>query len=446
MNNKTNITGLDEAIINGKAIKEWTIEDHNKALDELAAPIYKPFHGIVVLGSGSGPCKLKVRVTTDSGEEEKEIVDGLACYSAVPFGHSDPVIVKGVQDFVARMATIPRSISHSYLGPWLHALADYTGMEMFLPKNGGTEANEAAIKAVRKWSRRYGGRDGKGIKGDPIIISALNAFHGRGFGSTTLMDDETSREDVGPLLPGIEHVPYNDIDALKAKLDEFDGQVAGVIIEPIQAEAGILVPAENYLRQVQRILKERNILLVLDEIQTGFGRTGSNFAWQTFGLEMPDLITTGKAMSAGVLPISCLCGRKDILSLFGPHSEGSTFGGYPLASYVGLLTINELNKRDISSLAASNGEYLQNGLREVKKKHPQKVREVRGLGMLIGVEIEPQYDGHDLSLGMIRHGVYAKETHETNLRIAPPIVIDKTDMDTICDALDRSLTELRLKN
>jgi len=446
MEQKIEKAQLDDAIINGKAIKDWTIEDHNRALDELAAPIYKPFHGIVVLGAGSGPCKLKVRVSTDSGEEERELVDGLACYSAVPFGHRDPVIVSGVQDFVARMATIPRSISHNYLGPWLHALADYTGMEMFLPKNGGTEANEAAIKAVRKWSKRHGGRDGKGIAGDPIIISALNAFHGRGFGSTTLMDDVTSREDVGPLLPGIEHVPYNDIDALIAKLDEFDGQVAAVIIEPIQAEAGILIPAENYLRLVQKAVKERNVLLVLDEIQTGFGRTGSNFAWQTFGLSMPDLITTGKAMSAGVLPISCLCGRKDILSLFGPHSEGSTFGGYPLASYVGLLTINELQRRDISNLAARNGKYLQNGLREVMKKHPGKVREVRGLGMLIGVEIEPQYDGHDLSLGMIRHGVYAKETHDTNLRIAPPIVIENEDMDKICEALDRSLVDLKPKS
>jgi ornithine--oxo-acid transaminase len=445
MANQNNYNNLDDAIINGKPICQWTIEDHNSALDDLAAPIYEPFHGVVVEGVGSKNSKLKVRIKDGDGERITEIVDGLACYSAVPFGHADPIITAGVQDFVARMATIPRSISHSYLGPWLHALANYTGMEMFLPKNGGTEANEAAIKAVRKWGRHHGGRDGKGINDVPIIISAESAFHGRGFGSTTLMDDPLSREDVGPLLPGIEHVPFNNIPALIAKLDQFDGQVGGVILEPIQAEAGILIPAEDYLIQVQQVLKERNVLLVLDEIQTGYGRTGANFAWQLYGLEAPDLMTVGKAMSAGVLPISCLCGRKDILQLFRPHSEGSTFGGYPLASFVGLLTITELERRNISKLAATNGAYLQNGLREVANKHGNKVIEVRGKGMLIGVEIQPNLCGHQLSLSMIANGVYAKETHKTNLRIAPPIVIEKPEMDLICEALDKSLSTLEPK-
>ncbi len=435
-------TILDNVDVNGKKIKDWSIKDHNFALDTFGAHIYKPFPGVLVTGGGSKPYMLKVLMETDKGEVESEVVDGLACYSAVPFGHKDPVIVEGVKNFVEQMATIPRSISHSYLGPWLVKLKEFTQMDMFLPKNGGTEANEAAIKLIKKWGKNFGGKQGTGIKGTPVILSAKNSFHGRGFGSTCLMDDELSRKDLFPLLPGFEHIPFNDIDTIKSKLNEHDGNVAGIFLEPIQSEAGVFIPAEDYLKNVQKLAKEYNALFVLDEIQTGYGRTGENFAWQMYGLDAPDLMTTGKAMSSGVLPISCLCGRKDLMELFEPHSEGSTFGGYPLASFVGLLTIIEIEKRNITQLAAENGEYLQNKLREVAGKYPKKVKEVRGKGMLIGVEIYPVYDGHELSMNMLRNGVYSKETHATNLRVAPPIVIDNEGMDKIADALDKSLKVL----
>jgi len=433
---------LDDMIVNGVPIKDWTIAAHTNALDTLGAHIYEPFPGILVLGAGSKPHTLRVRTETAQGEVESELVDALACYSAVPFGHRDPVIVEEVCRFIGEMATIPRSIAHSYLGPWLAKLSDYTGMDMFHPKNGGTEANEAAIKLVRKWGKQFGGKDGKGIAGTPVIISAKNAFHGRGFGSTALMDDPTSRKDLEPLLPGFEHVPFDDLGALEQKLQEHQGNVAGVFLEPIQAEAGIIVPGPDYLRSAQALAKDYNALFVLDEIQTGFGRTGNDFAWQTFGLETPDLMTIGKAMSAGVLPISCLCGRRDLMELFEPHSEGSTFGGYPLASFVGLLTIREIEERRIAELAAANGTYLTNALKRVAKAHPDKIKEVRGKGMLIGVELYEAYGGHTLSMTMLKYGVYAKETHQTNLRIAPPIVIDASGMDAIAFALDKSLNEL----
>lgn len=436
------MTLLDEIIVAGKPVVDWTIAEHNNALDTLGAHIYKPFPGIVLLGGGSKPYLLRVRIETANGEVEKEIVDGLACYSAVPFGHKDPVIVKAVCQFVEQMATIPRSMSHTYLGPWLTKLKEYTQMDMFLPKNGGTEANEAAIKLIRKWGKNYGGKDGTGIAGTPVIISAKDAFHGRGLGSTALMDDPMSRQDLEPLMPGFEQVPYNDISAVEDKFKQHDGNIAGVILEPIQAEAGILIPDDDYLHNVQQLAKANNALFVLDEIQTGFGRTGANFAWQAYGLDRPDLMTTGKAMSSGVLPISCLCGKKELMELFQPHSEGSTFGGYPLASFVGLLTICEMEKRDISALVEKNGQYLQAQLCDVAARHPDKVKEVRGKGMLIGVEIYPQFNGHQLSLNMIKNGVYAKETHATNLRIAPPIVIDREGMDKIASALDESLTDI----
>jgi ornithine--oxo-acid transaminase len=435
-------TIIDDFVVNGKAIKDWSIKEHNVALDTLGAHIYEPFHGVLVLGGGSKPYLLKIRKETKDGEVEAEIVDGLACYSAVPFGHRDPVITEGVSQFVAQMATIPRSISHSYLGPWLVKLKEFTQMDMFLPKSGGTEANEAAIKLIKKWGKHFGGKDGNGIKGIPVIISAQNAFHGRGMGSTALMDDPISRKDLEPLMAGVEHIPFNDIRALEEKFKEHGGDIAGVFLEPIQAEAGVFVPDENYLREVQKLAKKNNALFVLDEIQTGYGRTGANFAWQLYGLERPDLMTTGKAMSSGVLPISCLCGKKELMELFEPHGEGSTFGGYPLAAFVGLLTLREIEKRNITRLAAENGAYLQNKLREVAKKYPAKVKEVRGKGMLIGVEIFPQYDGHKLSTAMLDNGVYAKETHKTNLRIAPPIVIDREGMDKIASALDASVAAL----
>ena len=433
---------IEDFVVNGKPIKNWTISEHNEALDTLGARIYEPFHGVLLLGGGSKPYMLKVRMVKGSEEVETELVDGLACYSAVPFGHRDPVITEAVQQFVAGMATVPRSISHSYLGPWLVKLKEFTGMDMFHPKSSGTEANEAAIKAIRKWGKNYGGKDGKGIKDVPIIISAQNAFHGRGLGSTAMMDDDTSRKDLEPLMPGFVHIPFNNIDALKEAFSKYEGSVAAVFIEPIQAEAGILVPAEDYLHKVQQLAKENNALFVLDEVQTGYCRTGANFAWQLYGLDKPDLITTGKAMSSGVLPVSCLCGKKEIMSLFEPHGEGSTFGGYPFAAFVGLLTIREIEKRNITKLAAENGEYLQGVLREVAAKHPEKVKEVRGKGMLIGVEIFPKFDGHELSMKMLDHGVYAKETHKTNLRIAPPIVIEREGMDKIAEALDKSLASM----
>jgi ornithine--oxo-acid transaminase len=340
----------------GKPIGEWTIEDHNKALNDLGAHIYRPLDGVVVLGAGSKPHMLKVRLAMGDGrEKELEIVDALACYSAVPFGHNDKVMVESIQEFLGRMATIPRSISHKYLGPWLVALHDYTRMDMFLPKSSGTEANEAAIKAIRKWARKRGEKHGGCIE-DPVIISAKGSFHGRGYGSTSMMTDKTSIEDVGPLLPGFDHVTFGDIDDLKAKMKKHKGSVAAIFLEPIQAEAGIKVPPEDYLRAAQALARENNALFVLDEIQTGFGRTGKDFAWQLYGLEKPDLMTLGKAMSAGFLPISCLCGRRDVMQLFVPHSEGSTYGGYPLAAYVGMLTLAELRRRNITQMADQAGE------------------------------------------------------------------------------------------
>jgi len=435
-------TIIDNYVVNGKAIADWTIKDHNQALDTLGTHIYEPLHGVLVLGGGSKPYLLEILKETRDGEVKVEIVDGLACYSAVPFGHKDPVISEGVNQFIAQMATIPRSISHSYLGPWMVKLQEFTRMDMFLPKCSGTEANETAIKAIRKWGKNFGGKDGKGIEENPVILSAQNAFHGRGLGSTALMDDPVSRKDLEPLMEGFEQVPFNDIGALKDKFKEHDGNIAGVFLEPIQAEAGILVPDDNYLHEVQELTKKNNALFVLDEIQTGYCRTGANFAWQLYGLEKPDLMTIGKAMSSGVIPVSCLCGKKEIMDLFEPHGEGSTFGGYPLASFVGLLTIHELEKRNITSLAVENGVYLKHKLEEVARKYPTKVKEVRGKGMLISVEIFPEYDGHKLSMSMLENGVYAKETHETNLRIAPPIVIERDGMDKIASALDASLAGL----
>lgn len=433
---------LQDVVVHGKALRDWTIEDHNHALDTLGAHIYEPFSGVLVQGAGSTPYMLKIVKDTDAGPVETEVVDALACYSAVPFGHNDPVIIPAVQGFLERMATIPRSISHTYLGPWLEKLQDFTKMDMFLPKNGGTEAVEAAIKVMRKWGRAHGGPRGKGIEGTPVIISAKKAFHGRGLGSTSLMDDPASREGLEPLLPGAVQVPFNDLGAMERAFADHRGNVAGVILEPIQAEAGVIVPEDEYLGAVQALAHEHNALFVLDEIQTGYGRTGANFAWQRLGLERPDLITVGKAMGGGILPISCLCGKRELMEVFVPHSEGSTFGGYPLAAFVGLLTIVEFERRGLAEQAKQKGFYLRSKLEAVGARHPDKVKEVRGRGMLIGVEVHRGIDGHALSERMLGHGVYAKETHHTNLRIAPPIVIDERGMDAIASALDKSLGEI----
>lgn len=438
----TKTENLEDVVIQGKALRDWSIQDHNHALDTLGAHIYEPFSGVLVQGAGSNPYMLKIVRQTPSGPVEGEVVDGLACYSAVPFGHNDPVVVPAVQEFLGRMATIPRSISHTYLGPWLAKLQEFTKMDMFLPKNGGTEAVEAMIKAIRKWARKHGGPDGNGITETPVILSAKNAFHGRALGATSLMDDPPSREGLEPLLPGMVQVPFNDLSAMEEAFEEHRGRVAAVILEPIQSEAGVIVPEDEYLGEVQELARRHNALFALDEIQTGYGRTGANFAWQRLGLERPDLIALGKAMGGGLLPISCLGGRQDLMEVFRPHTEGSTFGGYPLAAFVGLLTIVEFERRGLAEQAKEKGFYLQGILREVADRHPDKIKEVRGRGMLIGVEVQPDVHGHELSKRMLHHGVYAKETHKTNLRIAPPIVIDRAGMDTIARALDESLGEM----
>jgi ornithine--oxo-acid transaminase len=251
-----------------------------------------------------------------------------------------------------------------------------------------------------------------------------------------MSDDPDSKDGFGPFVPGIELVPYNDYDALEALFEKKGEKIASFIVEPIQGEAGVIVPDQDYFPKVSELCKKHNVLLAMDEVQTGFGRTGANFAHQLLGVK-PDLMGCGKAAGGGILPVSFVAGRKDVIDVLTPGSEGSTFGGYPLASVVGTYAIKVLVDEKLAENAKLQGKRLIDNMIAIKEEYPDKVKEVRGRGLLTAFEMydEPHLDGHKVSVNLLNHGVYAKETHHSTVRLAPALTINETQIDTLSDAI-----------
>ncbi|MFF4837653.1 ornithine--oxo-acid transaminase [Streptomyces sp. NPDC001315] len=358
--------------------------------------------------------------------EGRRYLDLLAGYSALNFGHGNRRLIEAAKAQLERVTLTSRAFYHDRFGAFCTELAELCGMEMVLPMNTGVEAVETAVKTARKWGYRVKGVPGEMAK----IVVAGNNFHGRTTTVISFSTDPEARADFGPYTPGFEIVPYGDLTAMRAALTE---NTVAVLLEPIQGEAGVLVPPAGYLPAVRELTRERNVLFVADEIQSGLGRTGRTFACEHEGV-VPDVYVLGKALGGGIVPVSAVVSNAGVLGVFRPEEHGSTFGGNPLACAVALEVIAMLRSGEYQARATELGGHL---LRELATlTGTGRVTAVRGRGLWAGVDIAPAYGtGRAVSERLMDRGVLVKDTHGSTIRIAPPLVIGKEDLDWGLDQL-----------
>lgn len=348
--------------------------------------------------------------------EGNKYMDMLSAYSAVNQGHRHPKIIQALKDQAERVTLTSRAFHNDQLGPWYEMICELTNMDMALPMNTGAEAVETAIKAARRWAY-----DVKGVaENQAEIIACVGNFHGRTMTAVSLSSEEEYQKGFGPMLPGIKLVPYGDIAALKAAVTE---NTAAFLIEPIQGEAGIVIPPEGFLKEARELCKEKNVLFIADEIQAGLARSGKMFACEWEGVS-PDMYILGKALGGGVFPISCVVSSKEVLGVFNPGSHGSTFGGNPMACAVSMASIEVIKEEKLVERSLELGNYFVDQLKEIKNP---MIKEVRGRGLFIGVELtEP---ARKYCEALKEEGLLCKETHDTVIRFAPPLIISKEDLD-----------------
>ena len=435
--NKINIDGYgDDLSINGIRIGDLSPSDHEKIEHEKGGQNYKPLENVVVSHVKDSSTLICRKPSEDSIKSyiEEELVDGLCCYSAVNQGQLNEEIVNAVVHHLKneKLPTVPRSIRHKYMSAFLLASTAITGMDKVVPKVAGVESWELTFKLCRRW--------GYEVKKIPmnkcIVVGATGNFHGRSVSAVSMSDDPDARRNFGPFVPGIELVPYNDIEALKNLFEQKGEFIAAYSVEPIQGEAGVIVPDDDYWVNVKALCEKHNILLAMDEVQTGFGRTGANFAHQLYGVK-PDLMGCGKAAGGGILPVSFVAGRKDVIDTLTPGSEGSTFGGYPLASVVGTYAIKVLSDKKLADNARIRGAQLISHYEDIMDDFPDKIKEVRGKGLLTAFEMhdEKHLDGHKVSVELLNKGIYAKETHHSTVRIAPALTIEAWQIDNLAEQI-----------
>ncbi|MEV0728208.1 ornithine--oxo-acid transaminase [Polymorphospora sp. NPDC050346] len=342
----------------------------------------------------------------------KRYLDCLAGYSALNFGHGHPTLLAAAREQLDRATLTSRAFHNDRLGPFAAKLADLCGMQMVLPMNTGAEAVETGVKVARRWAYEV-----KGVPADTAeIVVAAGNFHGRTTTVVSFSTDEQARAGFGPFTPGFTVVPYDDLDALDAAVGE---RTAAVLVEPIQGEAGVVVPSAGYLTGVRRICDDRRALFVADEIQSGLGRTGATFACELAGVR-PDVYLLGKALGGGVVPVSAVVSSREVLGLIGPGEHGSTFGGNPLAAAVGTAVVDLLATGEYQAAARRIGAVLHDGLRALLG---QGVTAVRGVGAWAGVDIDPAVGtGRQVCEALAERGVLVKDTHGSTIRLAPPLV------------------------
>jgi len=355
--------------------------------------------------------------------EGKHYYDFLSAYSAVNQGHCHPKIIQALIDQSQKATLSSRAFYNSVFPRFAEYVTDYFGYDMVLPMNGGAEAVETAMKLARKW-----GYMKKGIAQDQaIIISAAGCFHGRTLAIVSMSDDPDCRKDFGPFLPGVMKIEYDDVDALRQVLETHGHNIAGFLVEPIQGEAGVRVPAQGYLTQCKELCQKHNVLFIADEIQTGLCRTGKLLCCDHEDLR-PDIVILGKAISGGVLPLSCVLADKPIMLCIQPGEHGSTYGGNPLAAAVGIAALEVLKEEKLADRAAVLGERLRNGL--IALNSPS-IELVRGKGLLNAVIIDESHGetAWDICIKMKDRGLLAKPTHGNIIRLAPPLVITEQEID-----------------
>lgn len=359
--------------------------------------------------------------------EGNQYMDMLSAYSAVNQGHRHPKIIQALKDQADKITLTSRAFHNDQLGPFYEAVAALTEKEMVLPMNTGAEAVETAIKAARRWAY-----DVKGVAEDQAeIIACIGNFHGRTMSAVSLSSEEEYKRGFGPMLPGIKLIPYGDIEALRSAIT---ANTAAFLIEPIQGEAGIVIPPKGFLKQAAEMCRENNVVFIADEIQSGLGRSGKTFAcdWEDV---KPGMYILGKALGGGVFPISCVAADKDILGVFNPGSHGSTFGGNPLACAVSVAALQVLEEEKLAERSLKLGAYFKEKLSEIKNP---LIKEVRGRGLFIGVELTVPARPYCEKLK--EEGLLCKETHETVIRFAPPLVISEEDLDWAIAKITRVLS------
>lgn len=362
----------------------------------------------------------------------RRYLDMMSAYSAVSFGHGHPALLRALTEQAQRLAVTSRAFHTDRLGPFLAALCAATGMEHALPMNSGAEAVETAIKAARKWAYKV-----KRVPdGRAQIVVAAGNFAGRTTTIVGFSSEAQYRDGFGPFAPGFVSVPFGDAAALEAAITP---HTAAFIVEPIQGEAGIVVPPVGYLRAVREICNRHDVLMICDEVQTGLGRTGALLACDHEGVR-PDGLTLGKALGGGLLPVSAFLARADVMAQFTPGDHGSTFGGNPLAAAVGLAALELLEREQLAERAAEMGVHLMARLRALR--HPA-ITDIRGRGLLVGVAIHPAVaSARAVCEALMHEGVLTKDTHETVVRLAPPLVITRAQVDDAVSALERVLNAL----
>ncbi|MCJ1704220.1 ornithine--oxo-acid transaminase [Rathayibacter sp. VKM Ac-2926] len=365
--------------------------------------------------------------------EGRRYLDCLAAYSAVNFGHSHPVLLDAARAQLSRVTLTSRAFHNDKLGPFVTALAALAGKDMVLPMNTGAEAVESGIKVARAWGYRV-----KGVApGRANIIVAAGNFHGRTTTIISFSDDAEARDGFAPFTPGFRTVPFGDAAALEAAIDE---DTVAVLIEPIQGEAGIVVPPADYLPAVREITARHNVLFIADEIQSGLGRTGATFACDLVDV-VPDVYLLGKALGGGIVPVSAVVANADVLGVLQPGQHGSTFGGNPLAAAVGLAVVELLATGEYQALARERGAQLHARLTALIGRG---VVAVRGAGLWAGIDIDPALaSGRAVCEALMARGVLAKDTHGSTIRLAPPLVVTAGEIDSAVDELEAVLDSLR---
>ena len=362
----------------------------------------------------------------------KRYLDFLAAYSAVNQGHCHPRLVRVVQEQAERVTLTSRAFRNDQLGPFCEELTAMTGFHRVLPMNTGAEAVETAIKAARKW-----GYTVKGVpEGEAEILVFAGNFHGRTTTIVGFSSDEEYRYGFGPFTPGFKILPYGDADAVAAAMND---NVVAILVEPIQGEAGIVIPPDGFLRRLREITTENNALLVMDEIQSGLGRTGRLFAYEHEGIR-PDIVIIGKALSGGMYPVSAILADDEVMGVFRPGDHGSTYGGNPLGAAVAREAMKVLVDEDMVQMSAENGTYFLEKLQAIESKH---VLEIRGRGLWIAIELKDEAGGaRRFCEALQEKGLLCKETHATVIRVAPPLTISREDIDWAAERIGEVLTTL----
>lgn len=359
--------------------------------------------------------------------EGNKYMDMLSAYSAVNQGHRHPEIIKALKEQADRVTLTSRAFHNDQLGPWYEMVCQLTSKDMALPMNTGAEAVETAVKAARRWAY-----DVKGVADNQAeIIACIGNFHGRTMTAVSLSSDEEYKRGFGPMLPGVKLIPYGDYEALKNAITP---NTAAFLVEPIQGEAGIVIPPEGFLQNAYKLCKDNNVLFIADEIQAGLARSGKMFAcdWEDV---VPDMYILGKALGGGVFPISCVVANEEILGVFNPGSHGSTFGGNPMACAVSIASLNVLVNEKLAERSQELGEYFKNKLKEIDNP---VIKEVRGRGLFIGVELYEEARGYCEKLK--DEGLLCKETHDTVIRFAPPLVIKQEELDWAIERIKKVLS------